>query len=80
MRKQIKTNKFYTHGDECEDAPGTFYCATCDIFVEAGHLAEDPREPADARRHLEATERAYVKRFVRSSRPVRSARQPPRSR
>ena len=48
MYKQI-AQKRYKHGDENEDMPGTLYCAACDIFVEASHLAGDPRDPGHPR-------------------------------
>ena len=57
MRRAIKA-KHYKHGDEDEDMPGTFYCAACDIFAEASHLAGDPRDPVDVCRHREAAQRA----------------------
>ena len=62
MTKQIKSQKFYEHGDEHEDWPCTFYCAPCDMFMAASHLAGDPRDPTDVRRHLEAAQRAVGRR------------------
>jgi len=40
------------------DRSGTFYGAACDIFMEAGHLTGDLRDPIDVRRHREAAQRA----------------------
>ena len=62
MTKQIKPQKFYEHGDEQLDVPGTFYCASCDIFIGASHLGGNPRDPLDVRRHLEAAQRAAARR------------------
>lgn len=61
MKKQIHP-KHYEHGDECEDMPGTVYCAVCDIFIDASHLAGDPRDPLDVHRHREAAQRALFRR------------------
>lgn len=62
MLKQIEPQKLYEHGHEDEDAPGTFYCATCDLFMEASHLAGNARDPIDVRRHLEVAQRAVNRR------------------
>jgi hypothetical protein len=53
MYKQIAQRR-YKHGDEDVDRPGSYYCAACDVFVVASHLAGDPGDPVDVRRHVAA--------------------------
>lgn len=35
----MKTNRYFLHGDADPNAPGTFYCGACDVFVDESHFA-----------------------------------------
>ena len=30
--------RYYLHGDEAEDSPGTYYCKNCDVFFAKDHF------------------------------------------
>lgn len=43
--------RYYLHGDQTEDDPTQYYCARCDVFVEAAHFGD--RAIHDDKGHLE---------------------------
>lgn len=55
--------RYYLHGDQYEDDPSRYYCAHCDVFFDADHLAS--HGPHTGERYLDSLAR-WAKRDWRS--------------
>lgn len=33
------TSRYYLHGDESEDSPGSYFCKKCDVFLPEAHFS-----------------------------------------
>lgn len=56
--KAVKTKRYYLHGDLEEGALASYYCAECDLFVDAAHFTH-PHQVDHGERALTALERFY---------------------
>lgn len=53
MRPRDPRTRYYLHGDQHEDDPTKYYCARCDVFFDAEHLASE-HQPDSLDRCLDA--------------------------
>lgn len=62
--------RYYFHGDQCEDDPGFYYCALCDVFWRVEHFVEregvvELRHSTESnRRRLEASRLTFARRVT----------------
>lgn len=45
MNKPVPQNRWYAHGDQVENKPNLYYCASCDFFLPREHFAEHENTP-----------------------------------
>lgn len=50
--------RYYFHGDELEDEPGRYYCAFCDLAVDAAHFRDRAHSESDVDR-FECSKRGW---------------------
>jgi hypothetical protein len=39
--------RYYLHGDQHENKPGKYYCASCDFSFERSHFHQHDKNPSD---------------------------------
>lgn len=62
--REAKPRRHYVHGDQHESEPSQYYCASCDLFVPAGHF--------EAEHAGETEERFFASLRTWQRRPARS--------
>ncbi len=50
-----RPRNFYEHGYEDAGAADTYYCAVCEMFMDASHFEGDPLDPVDMEQHPKAS-------------------------
>lgn len=62
--REAKPRRHYVHGDQHESEPSQYYCASCDLFVSAGHFEAQHADETEER--FFASQRAWQRRPARS--------------
>lgn len=62
--REAQPRRHYVHGDQSESEPSQYYCASCDLFVPAGHF--EAEHAGETEERFFASMRAWKRRPART--------------